>query len=126
MRRFSIRPKWRLDWLRKQIERLSPYAALLTLVGPLAIVEPLKLITVFVAGEGHWIAGGLVMLLAYATSLFLTHWLFVIVKPKLLKLSWFERGWTTFVAIRARGRRWLIKLVRASIDRFGRADPRLP
>lgn len=109
MRRLSARPKHWLGRFRRRIERLSPYPALLILAGPLAVVEPLKLVTVFVAGEGHWITGGLVMLFAYAVSLFVTHWLFVIVKPKLLTLPWFARGWAIFVAVRNKIRRWLAK-----------------
>jgi hypothetical protein len=88
--------------LRRQIERLSPYPALLILAVPLAVVEPLKLATLFIAGEGHWVTSGIVLLCAYAVSLFLTHWLFVIVKPKLLTLPWFARGWAKFVMIRDR------------------------
>ncbi len=109
MRRLSAGPKQRLGRFRRQIERLPPYPALFLLAGPLAVVEPLKLVTIFVAGEGHWITGGLVMLFAYAVSLFVTHWLFVIVKPKLLTLPWFARGWATFVMIRSKIRRWLVK-----------------
>jgi len=93
-------PKWGLRPLRRQIERLSPYPALLILAVPLAVVEPLKLATLFIAGEGHWVTSGIVLLCAYAVSLFLTHWLFVIVKPKLLSLPWFARGWAKFVSIR--------------------------
>jgi hypothetical protein len=70
------------------------------LAEPLAVVEPLKLATIFIAGKGHWIRGGLVMLFAYAVSLFVTHWLFGVVKPKLLTLPWFARGWGWFVAMR--------------------------
>src|SRR5262249_31911335 len=54
----------------------------------------------FKAGEGHWITSALVMLFAYAVSLFVTHWLFVVVKPKLLTLPWFARAWSWFVAAR--------------------------
>ena len=75
----------------------------------MAVVEPLKLVTVFVAGEGHWITGGFVLLFAYSVSLFVTHWLFIIVKPKLLHLPWFARAWATFVMIRNKTRRWLVK-----------------
>jgi hypothetical protein len=87
MRRLSANPKHWFRWFRRQIERLPPYPALLILVGPLAVVEPLKLATVFIAGEGHWITGGLVMAFAYAVSLFVTHWLFNVIKPKLLTLA---------------------------------------
>jgi hypothetical protein len=65
--------------------------------------------TVFIAGEGHWITGGLIMVFAYAVSLFVTHWLFKIVKPKLLTLLWFARGWARFVTIRNKTLRWLVK-----------------
>jgi hypothetical protein len=102
---------WLKSW-RRRIERLPRYPALIILAGPLAVVEPLKLATVFIAGEGHWITGGLVMIFAYAVSLFVTHWLFKIVKPKLLTFRWFARAWTTFVSIRNKSRRWLAKSVK--------------
>jgi hypothetical protein len=99
----------KLSLLRRQIERLPPYPAFLILAVPLAVVEPLKLATIFVAGEGHWITGGLVMLFAYAVSLFVTHWLFQVVKPKLLTLPWFARGWAWFIAARKKTWRWVSK-----------------
>jgi len=104
-------PKPRLRYLRRQIGRLPPYPALFLVVGPLAVVEPLKLATIFIAGEGHWITSALVMLFAYAVSLFATHWLFVVVKPKLLTLRWFARLWASFVRLRDNARRWAGKRV---------------
>lgn len=95
--------------MRRGIERLPPYPALLVLTGPLAIVEPLKLATVFIAGEGHWITSALVLLFAYAVSLFITHWLFGVVKPKLLTLPWFARAWRWFVVMRDKTWRWFAK-----------------
>ena len=109
MRWLSISPKHWLRCFRRQIERLPRYPALLILAGPLAVVEPLKLATVFIAGEGHWITGGLVMVFAYGVSLFVTHWLFSIVKPKLLTFLWFARAWARFVSIRNKTWRWLVK-----------------
>jgi hypothetical protein len=90
-------PKQRLRRLRWQIEQLPPYPALLILAGPLAVIEPFKLATIFIAGEGHWITSGLVMLFAYAVSLFLTDWLFVVVKSKLLTLPFAK----IFIPLRA-------------------------
>jgi hypothetical protein len=95
--------------LRRQIKRLRPYPALLILGVPLAVVEPLKLATIFIAGEGHWITGGLVLLFAYAVSLFVTHWVFQVLKPKLLTLPWFARSWAWFIAARKKAWRWLSK-----------------
>jgi hypothetical protein len=95
--------------LRRQIERLPPYPSLFILAVPLAVVEPLKLATIFIAGEGHWITGGLVLLFAYAVSLFVTHWLLRVVKPKLLTLPWFARSWAWFIAARKKTWRWVSK-----------------
>lgn len=97
--------------LRRKIERLGPYPSLALMALPLCIVEPLKLVAVAIAGEGHWFTGTIVLLAAYCASLFLVERLFVIVKPKLLKLRWFARLWT-----------WLIRLRYRTIS-LGRADP---
>jgi hypothetical protein len=67
---------------------------------PLAIVEPLKLVAVVVAGSGHWITGTVAIVCAYAISLLLVERLFGIVKPKLLTLRWFAASWHWFVAAR--------------------------
>lgn len=68
MRQVPGSHKQRLRRLRRQIEQLPPYPALLILAGPLAVIEPLKLATIFIGGEGHWITSRLVMLFAYAIS----------------------------------------------------------
>lgn len=86
--------------LRHRIERLPPYPSLLLVAVPLAVVEPLKLAIVFFVGDGHWIGGLIAMLCAYAVSLFITHWLFGVVKPKLMKLSWFAAFWKRFCTVR--------------------------
>jgi len=88
---------------------------------PLGVAEPLKLATVFIAGAGHWIVGLVAMLVAYAVSLFVTHWLFVLVKPQLLTLPWFARGWELFVAFRNKFWRWLAKTRSAVPYRPGRS-----
>ena len=82
------------------LNRLSPYQSLLILAIPLAIVEPLKLVALAVLGEGHFIAGVLIMICAYAGSLFITERLFCVVKPKLLSLPWFAFAWRWFVTRR--------------------------
>jgi hypothetical protein len=110
MQRPSANSKQYLQRMRRQIQRLPPYPALIILAVPLAIVEPLKIATLFIAGEGHWITGVVAMLFAYAVSLFVTEWLFVIVKPKLLTLPWFARAWSWFVAVRGKTWRWVAKL----------------
>ncbi|MGY4330156.1 hypothetical protein ACVWWG_004573 [Bradyrhizobium sp. LB7.2] len=87
--------------LRQRIENLGPYQSLLLLAVPIATVEPLKLVAVAVAGEGHWIAGTAMIVTCYLLSLFLVERLFIIVKPKLLTIPWFAKLWTTILAVRS-------------------------
>jgi len=93
--------------IRRAIERLGPYASLCLLAVPAAIVEPLKLVAVVVAGSGHWMAGTVTILCAYALSLLLIERLFLVVKPKLLTLRWFAALWNWFVTARGAVLGWL-------------------
>jgi hypothetical protein len=93
--------------IHRFLDRLGPHQSLLILAIPLAIVEPLKLVALFVVGGGHFIAGVLVMICAYAGSLFITERLFVVLKPKLLTLSWFALAWQWFVTVRDKFIYWL-------------------
>jgi hypothetical protein len=93
--------------IRRAIERLGPYASVFLLAVPLAIVEPLKLVAVVIAGSGHWISGTATIVCAYAFSLLVVERLFLIVKPKLLRLPWFAALWHWFVAARGAVLGWL-------------------
>jgi hypothetical protein len=97
-----LRPQGALARLRRSIEGLGPYQSLVLLLIPTSLVEPLKLVAVAVAGEGHWITGTVMIVVAYAASLLLVERLFMIVKPKLLTLRWFARLWGWFVALRGK------------------------
>ena len=88
------------------VEGLSPYQSLFVVGVPLAIVEPLKLVALFIVGDGHFIAGVVVMICAYGGSLFVTEQLFIILKPKLLTLPWFAKIWSWFVPIRKKLLQW--------------------
>lgn len=88
------------EHLRAWIEGLAPYQSLALLAVPVCLIEPLKLVAVAIAGEGHWTTGTLVIAAAYAGSLFLVERLFIIVKPKLLKLRWFARLWARIIVCR--------------------------
>ena len=103
-----------LERVRRRIEALGPYQSLFLLAVPTALVEPFKLVAVAVAGDGHWITGTCMIIAAYATSLLVVERLFVIVKPKLMRLSWFARAWHWLV-----GRRLVVWLASAKA-RMGR------
>ena len=96
------RPQGLPPRLRRLVEGLGPYQSLALLLVPTGLVEPLKLIAVAVAGDGHWITGTVMILAAYAAGLLLVDRLFVMVKPKLLTLAWFARLWRWFVAVRSK------------------------
>ena len=105
--------------LHRLLNRLGPYQSLLILAIPLAIIEPLKLVALFVVGEGHFVAGVLIMIFAYAGSLFVIERLFLVLKPKLLTLSWFAVAWQWFVTVRDKLVCWL----RRTWTRVRKADP---
>jgi hypothetical protein len=86
--------------LRGWIEGLGPHQSLALLAVPICLIEPLKLVAIAVAGEGHWITGTIAVTAAYAGSLLLVERLFIIVKPKLLKLRWFAKMWTRIIVCR--------------------------
>jgi hypothetical protein len=96
------RPKGQLSGVRRRIERLGPYQSLVLLAIPTSLVEPLKLIAVAVAGDGHWITGTVMIIAAYAASIVVVERLFAVVKPRLLTLPWFAKLWTRFVGIRSK------------------------
>ena len=89
-----------MRYLCRYIQSLGPCSSLFLLATPLAIVEPLKLLGVFIFGRGHLFSGAAVMICAYAGSVFLVERLFKIVKPKLLTLSWFLVLWMWFCSAR--------------------------
>ena len=73
--------------------------ALMLLAVPTITVELSKVAAVFFLGSGHWLTGLALMLCAYAFSLFITERLFVLVKPKLMKLPWFKRIWLSLMSV---------------------------
>jgi hypothetical protein len=88
--------------LRRFVEDRGPYQSLVLLLVPVGVVEPLKLVAVAVAGEGHWISGTVMIVSAYAASLLLIERLFRILKPKLLTLHWFAWLWAQFIVLRSK------------------------
>ena len=102
----TFRERGVLMRIRRRIEDLGPYQSLFLLAGPMSIVEPLKLIALAIAGDGHWVTGAIVIAAAYTTSLLLVERLYLIVKPKLMTLGWFARLWNWLFSSRVI--RWLM------------------
>ena len=96
----------RLAGARRWLQKLGPYQSLAVLLVPITLVEPLKLIALFVAGKGHWLSGTGMLIGAYAVSLLVVERLFRVVKPKLMTLGWFAKSWTWWVALRNKVTAW--------------------
>jgi hypothetical protein len=86
---------------RRRIQNLSPNLSLLLVSVPVVVVEPLKIISLYIAGKGHWLTGTGIIIGAYALSLFFVERLFRVVKPKLLMVSWFAKLWKRYRAFRS-------------------------
>jgi hypothetical protein len=87
---------------RRRLQGIGPYLSVVLLLLPLLLVEPLKVVALFVAGKGHWLTGTGMLVAAYAASLLVVERLFRVLKPKLMMMDWFAKLWTGFVALRSR------------------------
>ena len=97
----------RCTTFRLRLARLRPYTALAIVLIPLLIVEPLKLIALVIAGEGHWLTGTAVLVAAYAVSILIVERLFQLFKPNLMRLPWLQRAWDRWQSVRARALSWI-------------------
>jgi hypothetical protein len=87
---------------RRHIRGLGPYQSLALMLLPILLVEPLKIVALFVAGHGHWLTGTGMMVAAYVVSLVVVERLFKVVKFKLMTMNWFANLWRWFTAMRDR------------------------
>jgi hypothetical protein len=87
---------------RRRIQQLGPYQSLILMLLPVLLVEPLKFVALFVAGKGHWLTGTGMIVGAYAASLLCVERLFRVVKPKLMMMNWFAKGWMWYVRLRSK------------------------
>jgi hypothetical protein len=110
-----------LSRIRRRIQKLGPYQSFILILLPLLLVEPLKLAALVIAGKGHWLAGTGIIIGAYATSLLCVERLFRVLKPKLLMMRWFAKGWTWFSALREKTIAWGERLMTSrAAEKFAR------
>jgi hypothetical protein len=87
-------PIWRQ--LERLIVRLPPWAALLAFGVPMLALIPVKLLALYLFGNGH-VASGLGLLLAAKLGgTALAARLFQLTQPTLMQLGWFARAYTAW------------------------------
>jgi hypothetical protein len=72
------------------IRKLPPAATLVVFVVPVLALFPLKLVGLWLLANKHWLAAGLILVLAKLVGLAVTAFVFEVTKPKLLQMAWFR------------------------------------
>ncbi|MGV8805646.1 MAG: hypothetical protein ACWA6Y_11875 [Polaromonas sp.] len=84
-------PVWRQ--LERLVLRLPPWAALLAFGVPVLTLIPLKLLALYLLGQGYVGAGLGLILAAKIAGTALTARLFQLTHPALMQMGWFARGY---------------------------------
>jgi hypothetical protein len=95
-----------LSSIRRRVQKLGPYQSLVLMLLPLLLVEPFKLVALVIVGKGHWLTGTGMLIGAYAASLVCVERLFRAVRPKLMLMNWFAKGWIWFSVFRDKAVAW--------------------
>ncbi|MGL4395253.1 MAG: hypothetical protein ACRCS9_01820 [Hyphomicrobium sp.] len=103
--------------LERWIAGLPPYAALVVFALPTTLLLPLKLVAMWLLAKGQVMAAGGLFVGAKIASTALVARIFMLTKPALLRLAWFNRAYSWFIPWKDH----LFALIRASwVWRYGR------
>ena len=86
----------RLQKFEAWLARLPPYAALIALALPSALVLPAKLAAFALIGKGHIVWGTAIFIAAKLIGTALIARIFSIVQPSLMQLAWFARAYSAW------------------------------
>jgi hypothetical protein len=85
-------------WIERRVRALPPYAALALFIVPTLLLLPVKLLALWLIGIGRAGLGLLVIVLAKIVGTAVVARLFVLTQPALMRLAWFARGYTRWMA----------------------------
>lgn len=106
-----------LRWMERRVQALPPYGALAVFLLPTLLLLPVKLLALWLIGQGKVVLGTLVIVGAKLAGTAIVARLFTLTRPALMQLAWFAGVYTRWT-------RWkdaLLAQVRASwLWRFGR------
>jgi len=80
-----------LAWLERRVGALPPYAALAVFLLPTLLLLPIKLLALWLIGQGRAGLGLLVIVIAKLAGTALLAWLFQLTQPALMQLAWFAQ-----------------------------------
>jgi hypothetical protein len=89
-----------LRWIERRIRALPPYAALALFLIPLLSLLPFKLLALYWLSQGHAVLGLGAILLAKVVGTAVTARLFMLTQPTLMRLAWFARWFTRWMAFK--------------------------
>lgn len=108
-------PMW--GRLERLIAGLPPWAALLAFGIPVLALIPIKLLALYLIGEGQLVMGVALVLSAKLAGTAIAARLFQLTQPALMQLEWFARGYRAFKKWKDR----MLRQVRTSLPwRAGR------
>ena len=99
-----------LRWIEGRIRALPPYGALAIFLLPTLLLIPVKLLALWLIGQGKVLAGTLVILTAKLVGTAIVARLFALTQPALLQLDWFAQLYARWTGWKDR----LLAQVRAS------------
>lgn len=85
-------------WIESRVRGLPPYAALLLFALPALALLPVKLLALWLIGQGRVLLGTLVIALAKLIGTAIVARLFTLTQPALMRLAWFARGYARWSA----------------------------
>jgi hypothetical protein len=80
-----------LGWIERQIAALPPWAAVAAFALPALALFPVKLLALFLLGQGHALLGVTVLVAAKILGTAVLARLFTLTQPALMRLGWFAR-----------------------------------
>ncbi|MGP1630503.1 MAG: hypothetical protein ACTS5V_11235 [Giesbergeria sp.] len=78
-----------LRWIEAWVRTLPPWAALCAFGAPTLALLPVKLLALWAIGNGHVVAGALVVVVAKIVGTAVVARLFTLTQPALMRLGWF-------------------------------------
>lgn len=80
-----------LAWLERRIAALPPWGAVAAFALPALALFPVKLLALFLLGQGHALVGVVVLVAAKILGTAVLARLFTLTQPALMRLAWFAR-----------------------------------